>query len=87
LSGHVFLPCAHALLLDISIIHQCGNGYACCLQHCGQRRHDVSFNQLRGLRPHMRAEIRRFSKAPPISRDLQMTGSGADQAPSIRRSP
>ena len=26
LSGHVFLPCAHALLLDISIIHQCGNG-------------------------------------------------------------
>ena len=25
LSGHVFLPCAHALLLDISIIHQCGN--------------------------------------------------------------
>src|SRR4029077_8360806 len=24
LSGHVSLPCAHALLLDISIIHQCG---------------------------------------------------------------
>jgi hypothetical protein len=23
LSGYVFLPCAHALLLDISIIHQC----------------------------------------------------------------
>jgi hypothetical protein len=31
LSGHVFLPCAHALLLDISIIQSVG-------QHCGQRR-------------------------------------------------
>jgi hypothetical protein len=43
--------------------------------------------ELKEIKAHMRAEIRRFSKAPPISRDLQMTGSGADQAPSIRRSP